>query len=111
MALDLDQDLGRAFEGPGSVLVRFGSLQTRGFFDDEESVITSGSGASGLEPGEAALVRERVLRIRALSLPGLARHQSLEIGAVGHDDTLTSYRVRDIRRTADGLEWEIPVAA
>lgn len=109
MTLDFDRDLGRAFDGPGSVRVRSGSVETRGFFDDEESVVT-GAG-SGLEPGEAALVRERVLRVRALSLPGLARHQSLEIGAIGHDDVLTVYRVRDIRRTADGLEWEIPVAA
>ena len=92
-----------------SVRVVTPSASTRGLLDDQESVVATT--VSGLEPGEAMLVRERMLHLAAGAVPALARNQAIHVGAIGDDDTLTTYRVRDIRRTADGLVWEVLVVA
>jgi len=92
-----------------SVRVVAPSGSTRGLLDDQESVV--GTSAAGLEPGETMLRRERVLHLAAQALPALTRKQTIQVGAIGDDDTLTTYRVRDIRRTADGLVWEVLVVA
>lgn len=84
-------------------------VETRGMLDDQEAVMVTAGGA--LEAGEGVLVRERVLTLVASTVPTLARKQTIQIGAVEDDDTLTDYVVRDIRRQTDGLLIEVVVVA
>lgn len=92
-----------------SVLVVAGGVTTRGTLDDQESVAMSSGGA--LEAGEGVLIRERTLTLVAEDVPLLARYETIQIGAIGDDETLTDYRVRDIRRQTDGAALEVVVVA
>lgn len=90
-----------------SVLVVAGGTTTRGMLDDQEGVVLSPGGA--LEPGEAMLARERVLTLVAEDMTALARKDTIQVGAIGDDEALTSYRVRDIRVQTDGAALQVVV--
>lgn len=88
--------------GFGSVLVVHATGTTRGLLDDAEQQVLTGDGTT-------ALMRSRVLLVAVAALPDLAAEDSLSVGALGDDTSLTAYRVTDIRRQADGVLWEVAV--
>lgn len=93
----------RLVTGFGSVRVVHASAETRGLLDDDDSLVALPDGSTGRW-------RTRQLLLAAATLPALAVEDTLQVGTLTSDTTLTSYRVTDIRRQADGVLWEVQVA-
>lgn len=90
--------------GFGSLRVRAADgTETRGLLDDDESVVGAGEGWD-------AIRRQRILRVVDGDLPGLAREDVVEIGALEDDLVLTTFRVLDLRRSGDGVVLEVVVS-
>lgn len=102
--MSLTSDVLRLTTGFGSVRVVHNSGETRGLLDDDDSLVALPDGTTGKWRG-------RQLLIAAAALPDLAVEDTLDCSTIADDDDLTSYRVTDIRRTADGLLWEVQVIA
>lgn len=89
--------------GFGSVKVVYGSVTTRGLLDDAEAPVDMGDGTT-------VMVRTRVLRVATAAIPSIAAEGTISIGALEDDDTLTSYRVTEVAREADGVITQVQVA-
>lgn len=101
----LNDDLDAILADPvvGSVRVCVAGEETRGHFDDTDTVTTG-----GLEAGESLEVYERMVRVRTGTLTGLARHVAVTL--IDADGVATAYVARDVRRVNDGRETLIVLA-
>lgn len=90
--------------GFGSVVVQYGGLTTRGLLDDEDTPIALGDGTALLTAGKQLLVA-------ADTLVGLRAEDTLTIGSLASDVDVTSYRVVDVRKQADGVLLQVRVVA
>ena len=88
--------------GFGSIKVVHEGVTTRGILDDAESPVDMGDGTT-------VLVRSRVLRVATASLPTLGAEDTIQLGGVEDDATLTSYRVTQVAKEADGVITQVQV--
>lgn len=102
--MSLKTDVTRLTTGFGSVRVTHSTGETRGLLDDDDSLVALPDGTTGRWRG-------RQLLLAGDALPDLAVEDTLTIGTVAEDQDTTDYRVTDIRRTADGLMWEVQLVA
>jgi hypothetical protein len=102
--VSLTSDARAIVTGFMSVRVLAGTVETRGLFDDAESAVPTGDGMM-------TVIRGRALTVVGADLPDLAREDTIQVGAIEDDNDLTSYRVVDIQRMADGIIWQVVVAA
>lgn len=105
MSRTLDDDVVAMVTGPGSVLVQNATGATRGLWGEADVAVDVGS-HSVMTTARALVVASSLVTDLAI-----AREGSIEVGAVDDDETLTTYKVVDVVRDADGLVTRLVVSA
>lgn len=93
----LEADLGVAYRGPGSAVVRYGAVTSSGYLDDETQPEQDGNGM-------VVFVRRRTLRVPLADFPTTPTRDST-ITVDG-----TDYQVRQALPAADGKELVLLLA-
>lgn len=101
--MSLAADVRMMCTGYGSVLVRAGTVTTRGLWDDVDLEQVLG--------GQSLLSRRRTLVLAAAVVPALAAEDTITVGAVEDDATVVTYTVVDVTRESDGAILRVLVAA